>query len=211
MPRPLEAQFEGKKVTAIRKLESSYAKLPFRGGAARYYSQEVARSLDSGLLLAALTVASSMLELFVRDLLIATRFHDNSPDDDMAACRMLDDIERALDERINELDFQAMVEELADRDQIDLLDAERITDFSRSVRVPLHRGMTRSILVNSGNSPVGTEDPLACLFFGRIGRFHRFEEIVEEEALRYLKTIVAFVAKYAECSEWASCSDDSAE
>ena len=68
--RPLKEQFAKRTVLRIRSLQDDLDALPFREGAGRVYVKELIYALEAGLLLAALHLATSLLELFVRDLLI---------------------------------------------------------------------------------------------------------------------------------------------
>lgn len=195
MIRRLEQQFEPEKVQRIRELARLFQSLPLQRGAARYFISEIARCLDAGLILAALEVATSLLELFVRDLLIAARFEDNIAQRGLRSHQLLDQVEREIED-VERLHFRGMVDELVDRRIIDQPDDDAIRDLYKTVRIPIHHGLTRRFVRLS--SDIHEDDPLAPLSLGRPGRFHRFEEAIEEDSISHLSTIVNFIGRYSE-------------
>jgi len=158
---------------------------------------EIARCLDAGLLFAALEVATSLLELFVKDLLIAARVEDNTSQRSPRPFQLPDDqIEREIED-VERLYFNGIVDELVARKAIDQSDADAIKDFYKNVRIPIHHGLTRRFIRLSSDVHEGG-DLLTSLSLGRLGRFHKFEEVIEEDSIRHLFTIVDFLGRYSE-------------
>jgi hypothetical protein len=124
MIRPLERQFEPDTVERIRALQRSLQSLPFEGRPARYLASEIVRCLEAGLLLAALQVALSLLELFFRDLLISIRFHQVSDGSDtlVGPWRKLDQISEDIEDG-SRLDFYSILDELVESAVVDQEDA----------------------------------------------------------------------------------------
>ena len=77
--RPLEEQFEPNKCAEIRDLVAKFSALPFKEGACRYFTLEVTGCLEAGLLLATVSVASVLLETFLRELLIIHLLQSTGP------------------------------------------------------------------------------------------------------------------------------------
>ncbi len=70
MIRGYEEQFDDEKVQIIRKLIENVNSLSFPAGVSRYYAVNLAICLEAGALLGALQVAASLLELYVREVVI---------------------------------------------------------------------------------------------------------------------------------------------
>ena len=77
--RPLEEQFAPDKCDEIKDLITKFSELPFKEGTCRYLVLEVIGCLEAGLLLAAVSVASTLLETFFRELLIFSRLQTAGP------------------------------------------------------------------------------------------------------------------------------------
>jgi len=195
MIRPLEQQFEPDKLQRIKELERLFESLSHQSGAAGYFTSEIVRCLDAGLLLAALEVATSLLELFVKDLLIAARLESSASQHRLPSFELPgNQMERKIED-VERLYFNGMIDELANRRIIEGSDAEAIKDFYKSVRIPVHHGLTRRFIRLS--SGVREDDSFAALSLGRLGRFHKFEEVIEENSIRHLSTIVNFIGRYS--------------
>jgi hypothetical protein len=206
MIRPLEHQFEPEKVQKIRELEKSFQSLrsQFKVEAARYFVSEIVRCLEAGVLLAALEVATSLLELFVLALLIAARredhvFQHSVPSSQIFPPSPEDQIEREITD-VKRLSFNSMVDEWAERRSIGQSDADAIKDFYKTVRIPIHHGLTRRFICPSPDIDM-QDDFLAGLFLaglGRRARLHKFEEVIEDGSLRHLSSIVDFIGRYSD-------------
>lgn len=202
MIRPLEHQFEPEKVQKIRELEKSFQSLrsQFDIEAARYFVSEIVRCLEAGLLLAALEVAASLLELFVLALLIAARredhvFQHSVPSSQIFPPSPEDQIEREITD-VKRLSFNSMVDEWAKRRSIGQSDADAIKEFYKTVRIPIHHGLTRRFICPSPDIDM-QDDLLARISLGRSGRDHRFEKVIEDDSLSHLSSIVDFIERYS--------------
>lgn len=194
MARPLEEQFEHETVERIRTLIATLNSLGDYEGAGRYYISEVKCCLECGLLLAALQVVASLLELFVRDLLIQHRMRTKTRDSNSSR-HSTDLYERAVEEN-RQFTFGAIIRELQGQGVITVDDAESVRSFYKSVRVPLHHGLSRRYVRLQGN--FNEKDILdQALSLSRIPRFHRMEEMIEDTALDHLESVVNFIASYS--------------
>jgi len=193
MIRPLHEQFEAEKVQEIREIQSSFNSLPFEGRAAKYFIIEIISCLDAGLLLAALEVATTFLELFVRDLLVIARCGSNVTSRPL----FLDKVRRELEDE-ERLSFGGMVDELEGLEVIDPSDAHEIKDFYKTVRVPVHHGLTRRLICGPSYIP---EDFYDWLFSGPKDRLHEVEKLVEDDSIRHLSDIANFIVKYCKGSD----------
>ncbi len=194
MVRPLEEQFEPETVERIRTLVATLDSLGCYEGAGRYYISELKRCLECGLLLAALQVAASLLELFVRDLLIQHRVRTKSQDS--TDYRHSTDLHEKVLEENRQLTFGAIIRELQGQGVITVDDAEFARSFYKSVRIPLHHGLSRRyVRLQAGLSEEDILDQ--ALSLSRISRSHKIEEMIEDKALDQLESVMNFMASYS--------------
>jgi hypothetical protein len=198
--RPLEEQFEPQLVKRIRAIQADLAELPLPDGAGKLYAIELRCSLEAGLLLASLHLATSFLELFVRDLLIYTQARDSPADNDTGAKMLLNNLEKRFeDSKRPQWSFSRMVDELAKQGTIDDSDAEGIKEYYTTIRVPIHHALTRRFLRGERESDFESDsfDFLENLFCGRALRWRHLEEKLEDEAIYLIARAVAFITSYA--------------
>ena len=186
MIRALEKQFGLAKARRIRHLISEFETLAGIHGDARYYVLEIKECLLAGLLLAALEVSTSFLELFVRTLLI-----------DFARVKLPSQARKkaTLDKRIEKdryRTFYQLVDELQQIRKVNKKDGVSIKKFYRSVRLPLVHGITSEFA-----SEHQTCDLIHDVFLSSKGGPHEFEEALEKHALVEIKQIVSFIKKYS--------------
>lgn len=189
MTRPLDEQFEAPKAERIRCIAQSFYSVQEVGGGIRYFAVEVARCLEAGLLLAALHVASSLLELSVRKLLIDHRFAEQDSLDDSSD--LLDDLEYQVEDR-KHLRFQAMVDELDSASIIEADEADALRIFYSDVRIPIQHGITRRFVRDEQR--LQEESFFDAVFkLDHRMRFHRFEDTIEDKSLEYIRLVSDFV------------------
>ena len=68
--RSLEEQFEPKVAERLRLVSEAFLALRVHGRVSNYYLLEIARTIDHGMLLAAIELATTLLEIWLRDLLV---------------------------------------------------------------------------------------------------------------------------------------------
>jgi hypothetical protein len=198
--RPLQEQFPKQTVRRIRTLQLDLASLPFRDGAGRFYAKELERSLEAGLLLASLYLATSLLELFVRDLLIYDDAHDSASGNRNEKVRVLDNLEKYYEDAARpQWSFSKLVIELGMRRIIDDSDVATIKEFYEEIRVPIHHGLTRRFLRGERESESldTLEDLFNGIFLWRNSRERMIENRLEGEAIDLIAVAIAFVKKYS--------------
>lgn len=173
--------------------------LPFGGRAAKYFINEIISCLEAGLLLAALEVATSFLELFVRELLIVARCGSSGTLGGKPSRQLFFDKVRREIEDEERLSFGGMADELEGLEVIDPSDAYGIKDFYKTVRVPVHHGLTRRLIC--GPSYIPGEDWLDLLFPGSWDRLHKVEQLFEDDSITHLHDIADFMVKYCKRSD----------
>jgi hypothetical protein len=195
--RPLEEQFTKRTLLRIRKLQADLDSLPCREGAGRYYSKELKYALEAGLLLASLHLAASLLELYVRDLLIIS----TAKKTDDRKKQILDELEIYYEDSTNPKQwfFSNIVDELQNQKIISDLDAKNVKAYYQDIRIPIHHGLTRRFLRGSKSPIKKTEsfDIDEMLFLGRTLRGHSLEEQLEQRGISLVKKVVVFMKKYS--------------
>ena len=196
MSRSLDEQFEASKAAKIRRIAEQFRSVANVGGGIRYFAVEVAQCLEAGLLLSSLHVASSLLELSVRKLLINRLFaeKESSDDEDLLLNELLNDVEHEIEDR-ERLGFQAIVDELKSLSVIEAEEAEKLKTFYSDVRIPIQHGITRRFVREERNLQE-EEGFLALLELDHMMRFHQFEETIEDNSLRYLQLVSDFMANH---------------
>lgn len=184
MIRPLEKQFNAAKCAEIRRLITKFSTLPFKEGPCRYFVLEVAGCLEVGLLLSAVSIASILLETFLRELLILRRLQTRE-----LTTSLFDKLERETEDGRPRLSFDDIVDELTG-DVLDSSDAEAAKEFYKTVRIPIHHGITRRFIAIAKTGEESWLDTYRGL------RLHHLEELVEENATKHLRSIVNLIQKY---------------
>ena len=187
--RKLEKQFVPEKVTLIREIQTDVSSLKFKGGVGRYYAKELIFSLEAGLLLASLHLSSSLLELFVRDLLI-NDYSLNLLKRNVYYKKLHEMEKQYEDGNKPQWTFFKMTEELYKRKIIKKREADDIKGFYKKIRIPILHGLSRRFVRNY-------EDDFFEEIFGRMTRDHRLEELIEDQALILIKTAASFMKKHA--------------
>lgn len=198
MIRPLEEQFGPDKCAEIRNLVAKFSALPFKGGACRYFTLEVTGCLEAGLLLAAVSVTSVLLTFF-RELLIIYRLWSAGPTTSrwVDTGLLLNKLEREAEDGRPRLHFEDIVDQLTG-DVLSSADAEVAKKFYKDVRVPIHHGLTRRLIAEAKAEEMDMSEPLDGLLSAtnRMFRLHQLEEMIEENATKYLGFVVDLIQKY---------------
>ena len=196
--RPLEEQFEPGKCAEIRDLIAKFSALPFEGGACRYFTLEVTGCLEAGLLLAAVSVTSVLLETFFRELLIIHRLQSAGPKTNRwgDTLLLLNKFEKETEDGRPRLHFDKIVDQLTG-DVLDSAEAEAAKKFYKDIRVPIHHGLTRRLIAKAKAEEVDMSDPWNVLLATmRESRLHMLDKVIEENATKYLGFVVDLIQKY---------------
>lgn len=187
--RPLEEQFNAAKCAEIRSLIAKFSTLPFKGGPCRYFVLEIVGCLEAGLLLAAVSIASILLETFLRNLLIDHRLQTRGLTTSHQIDTMFDELEKDIEDGRPRRNFEYIVDQLTG-DVLDSGDAVDAKKFYKTVRIPIHHGITRRFIAIAKTGEVDWLDTYRGL------RLHHLEELIGENATKYLEFIVNLIQKY---------------
>jgi len=190
--RPLEKQFEPKKVVEIRKLAEEFQLLrkQMKGDSAGYMISGIHRCLETGIILGALSVSLSLLDMFIHDMVI---LYEKEKDQDG------DHSEKplpTLKSGHQRLPFQDNITAFMENRWIDVKDGEALLEMYKKIAIPLHHVLSRHIGPFSKMMIMG-EGRLFDRFLTRnFGDIHRIEEMIEDNATESMKVIVSFLRKY---------------
>lgn len=182
--RSYHESFEPEKIQVISGLIDDLVMLGEPPTGYRLYALEIRSCLSVGLLLAALSVSTSLLDLFVRDLVVAVRLQSKH-DGDM---RFWSEVEREAEED-KSLRFDGMLEEL----RLTVIlpdDVELLSQFYAKTRIPLAHGLVRR-LTSQGMMPEFWEN-----MFPDSTRGTGLEDHLEDTALSDVSFVLVMMKKY---------------
>ena len=187
--RPLEKQFEAQTVKKIREQIESFRKLNLPHGPCHYYAFEIMRALEAGLLLAAIELTASLLELSLRDLVFLNREKNAIPNHEFGP--IFGQSARRLDlEYERNVMFTQLIDEIESAGLASSNDTEPIKKFYKETRIPIHHGLPGRYVAKSKECPSG--DFFSVLFSTEI---HSFEDALEKSALDDLSLVTNFLSK----------------
>ena len=192
--RGFEEQFASETVNRISHLLERIAKLNYLGGVSRFYASDLSLCLRGGALLGALHVASSLLEIVVRERFV------------QRCTEMLSDKERKTRnlqielEDCKKLDFHKLVETLKKAEVFKPDDANKAHEFYNTVRIPVHHGLPVRFVEK--NTDLLAEAQLLMEIFGKkpsihdsgVG-FHYFEKAIEQSSLSLIETAIGLIER----------------
>ena len=179
MSRDYKQQFGRKTVEKIDNCLDRLACLRFSGQTSHYYKVDLDLCLRGGALLGALHVASSLLEMLVREIAIK-----KSSSNDNGQQSTVKNAQRELENK-RHIMFKSIIDDLAQATLIDSDLSEKSKAFYDYVRIPIHHGLPLRFV--ESNTNLNEEHKLLCKIFGHdcddsefsVG-MHTFEEVVEE-------------------------------
>ncbi len=109
---------------------------------------------------------------------------------------MLNKFRKEAEDGRPRLYFGKIVDQLTG-DVLDSAEAEAAKKFYKDVRVPIHHGLTRRLIAKARAEERDMSDP-RNVFFASIldGTFSVLEEVIEENATKYLGFVVDLIEKY---------------
>lgn len=186
MGRPLNEQFEPDKAAALQSFAGRLRLLRYPPGASRYYGLELATCIESGAIAAALIVASALLELHVRALVVNFATRARRP-----RSRTEESLERQLENR-RDMGFAKLLDHLVEVDLFRADDAARAKVLYSKIRIPLLHGLP-SRFVEDHQFPIFPE--LNRLLGREMITLRDFEDTIESHGLKYLEDIIGTIER----------------
>jgi hypothetical protein len=222
--RDIDSRLEPSAAQKMKDIAAELSSLRIRGMASRVYINEIVDAIHGGLLLAAMGLSLSLLELWIRDLLsvhLAARSGAKTPYDfDAAIARFEREIEgfekgsgpikqsKAAKEsssgKLQRLSFRDMCEKLVDLQVLLQNESERLCSAYGKIRNPLHHGITGRTVDPSGDNlgllegEMTPEKWILAKVFAHASqnRADSFEDYVYETAPTLLREITDFLIKH---------------
>jgi len=141
--------------------------------------------LENGVLLAGLHLAASLLELSVRSF-VAQRIDDFRKA--QASSADVRSVQRALEEK-RDISFADLVDALNEAGLFEQNDVEKAKKFYRTIRIPIHHGLADRFY------RCHTDELLADLWSFVPVPSHRFEDVIEDYALKHIATAVGIMER----------------
>lgn len=186
MIRGFEEQFEGETIQNVRDLLERIEAFSLPDGVSRYYAVDLSLCLQAGALLGALHVASSLLEIIVREMVIeraSEAFSDSH--------KIKGSLQKELEEK-RKVGFKKLVDELATAGLFSKSDAEMAKQFYDDVRIPIHHGLPARFVNNNENFKSFLDDIFG---FTSPTDMQDFERIIESNALTLVETAVGIIER----------------
>jgi hypothetical protein len=180
MVQKLEKQFEGETLEQILRITRKTKKLNFHGSACDYYSKSLIDNLEMGCLLGSLLISTSLLEVFIRSLVVKYC---------KEATAKYIDLEKILEED-RSMSFSDLIYTLNGFGLFE--EPEKTIEIYNKVRIPLQHGLVERF-VESHN--INQEDNFNWREVFQIDytSLHSLESVIEEESLNYIENIIDII------------------
>lgn len=186
MIRGFEEQFEGETVKKIQDLLQRIEDFSLPKGVSRYYAIDLSLCLQAGALLGALHVASSLLEIVVREMVI-----ERASEAVSESQKMKGSLQQELEEKRN-VGFKQLVAELATAGLFSASDADLAKTFYDDVRIPVHHGLPARFVNNNENFKSFIDEIFG---FAYPTGMRDFERVIESNALSLVETAVGIIER----------------
>lgn len=202
--RSLEEQFEPDQASRLRLIEEAFLSLRVSGRVSNYYLLEISRAIDRGMLLAAIQLATTLLEIWLRDLLVIRKATQAAVTSKHELRWLMTRIDRESEGIETGAKFGDLLKELYTLGVLTDEEVSWLKNTYKQVRNPLHHGISGRIVDpelqqrEMLNEPKNKEEMfLASLFASAPDRrISRFEEFIDREVAQHLEGIVNFLAAH---------------
>lgn len=189
--RGYKQQFgEGSSIAlSIDKLSERIEKMQYPTGPSRYYGIELVLCLKGGALFGGIIVATALLEIYVRGLVV---HYAQIAQADFA--RKINP-ERELEE-MRQKNFEVLVDDLVNSGLFDKEDASKAKDIYKHIRIPTHHGLpSRLLQAKKRDIEVEAIFPEMGSYVGSSVSLREFEEYVEEETIPAIEEIIGILER----------------
>lgn len=204
--RSLEQQLEAKHCKKLRVIQASFESLRIRGRVSSYYIMEISRCIDRGMLLAAIELSTTLVEIWLRDLLVVRKASTDLSIDKYQYRLLITKYDREIEgSKERGLSSHIIISQLTELDVLNSKEVEWLQSFFNKVRNPLHHGLTGKFLdpeyhsQDLVDSATSKEEILLAEVFGNSPekRLSCFEEFLDREAIGILEGTLNFLANHA--------------
>lgn len=203
--RTLEVQVSEDKSRRLRWIIAGFEALRIRGRVSSYYIMEICRCIDRGMLLAATELSTTLLEIWLRDLLVVRLATMNLKINKEQYKLQLLKIDRELEGiRRRGQNSHKIIKQLYDLKVITDTEVEWLLTFFENIRNPLHHGLSGKLLASGTEiddlieDAISKEEILIARVFGHEpdSRLHGFEDYLDKNAVVFLEQVLNFLANH---------------
>jgi len=204
MYRKLDEQFEPKDVRRLKIIQLALETCRVSGRVSSYYIFEICRAIESGMLLASIELSTTLLELWIRDLLVIRKLTQTKISDKRELPYHLAKADIVIEGLKRGKSYKEMVIELQKLGVIEQSECEWLMLIFNKIRNPLHHGLSGRLLGHSTSFICLEEDEISKsdkIFAGLFSnsphdRLNRFERFLDEEVINHLEGVVNFLAAH---------------
>ena len=187
----------------MRIAQAALLSLRVDGRASSYYLFEIARAIDCGMLLAAIMLSTTLLELWVRDLLVVRKVCQHKVTSRHESNWLLTKIDRELEGLERGAQFSQMARQLHELEVINAQELAWLQATQRRIRNTLHHGLTGRLLNPEPaqdllQAPSSKEAMLLASIWCSLptDRLDQFETLLDREVPALLEDVVNFLAAH---------------
>lgn len=202
--RSLEEQFEPEHACRLRLIEEAFLSLRVSGRVSNYYLLEISRAIDRGMLLAAIQLATTLLEIWLRDLLVIRKATEAAVASKHELRWLMTKLDREIEGIERGWDFGDLLNELHALQVLTDEEVSWLRSTYKHIRTPFHHGISGRI-VNSElqqremlNEPENEGEMFLASIIASAPdqRINCFEEFIDHEVTQHLEGIVNFLAAH---------------
>jgi hypothetical protein len=202
--RSLEDQLEPAIAQRLRIVQAALLSFRIEPRTSSYYLFEIGRALDVGMLLAALELSTTLLEIWVRDLLVIRKVTQHKITSRHQLSLLLTKIDREIEGTERGLGFSQIVKELGELEVLEKPEVDWLNSVYGKIRNSLHHGLSGRLIDPEMehrdllDAPDSKEAMFvtAAFFSSPTKRRDVFEEFIDTQATIILEQIVNFLAEH---------------
>lgn len=203
--RSLEEQLEAESCQKLRVIQASFESIRIRGRVSSYYIMEISRCIDRGMLLAAIELCTTLVEIWLRDLLVIRKATNDLSINKNQYKLLITKYDREIEgSNKRGLSSHKIIGQLTELQVLNDEEVKWLHSLFNKVRNPLHHGLTGKLLdpeyhsKNLVESATSKEEMLLATIFGNSPeqRLSQFEEFLDQEAIGILEETLNFLANH---------------
>ncbi|MDA8120872.1 MAG: hypothetical protein M0Z85_12735 [Gammaproteobacteria bacterium] len=202
--RSLDERVAKSEADELRVIALALSALRVEARASRVYINEIVESIENGLLLSAIVLATILLEIWIRDLLVIRMVTQRESKGKRELQTLLTEIDRETEGASRGESFASICRKLLSLDVIQQDEHDRIQEIYKNFRIPLLHGTTGRIVDREcwgaglcENTYTGADMAIKAIFGGAPHRrANDLEDLVFSSAVNILGDIVNFIAAH---------------
>lgn len=174
------------------------------GRASRVYINEIAAAIENGLLLAAIELSTTLLEIWIRDLLVVYKVRQVGVQSKIELRYLLTKIDREIEGIKRGVMFEGMCKQLLILRAIEQCEHDKLVSIYKEIRIPLHHGISGRLIEPTGEnldrfSTAKTKEEMLLASIVESAPHRRadhFEDYIDASIVQILEDIVDFITAH---------------